>query len=169
MGLTLFCKDKNWSCSYSGVQYYRVAMIEASLEYVKQLQQDSIKSKSIVICPFECDNDQSELFSEQINELILFLQSLLNSKGLMKINYQPWQKTPDSLFYFGLGGLKDLVDHSDCEGYHSPGQSLNILELYSKISENIKAVSSEDVYLDVESWMDVFRESFETKTYVYYS
>lgn len=178
MGLYVVCKEKDWSCTYSGVHFYREIVIKATLAYVKQIQCGVIDEKSEIECPYQRElrkekESQQDLkyFEDEKKRLISFLERLLEVKSISdgdNINYKPLQHTDYALYFFGLGGLKDFVYHSDCDGYYTPGQCMNILELYSKICIYLKDMFPNE-YQDVEELMEVIRESYETKSYVIFS
>jgi len=50
----------------------------------------------------------------------------------------------NSLNYFGLGGLYALCNQSDCEGFYTPGNSLDIYRLLVKIKPRVEKY--EDFY-----------------------
>jgi hypothetical protein len=159
MGL---CKNKSWYSSYSGVSDLREKWIRACIAYIKKMEYGKCKSSEI-ICPYQSDLDkepseqQPDLFVSSKEELIQFLERTLRSNV--------WTKTPFSLFYFGLGGLKTFVNHSDCDGYYSPSDCGNILETYDRIRDELKYICKED-FPDVEELMKIFQESVEMKSYV---
>lgn len=129
-------------------------------------------SKYNMKCPYEIEL-QKEKESQSIenfdilkSELILFLESLLCKKEIelpcgdvSYLNYEPWKKTIYALYYFGLGGLRDFVNHSDCDGYFTTGQCLNILEMACRID-------SDD---DLDEIFELIEDSYVNQSYVIFS
>jgi hypothetical protein len=140
---------------------------------VKQIECGILDEKSEIECPYQSElrkekesRQPVEYFESEKKELISFLERLLDkTSSSNNINYEPLKHTTYALYFFGLGGLKDFVYHSDCDGYYTPGQCVNILEFYSKIFVYLREMFPEE-YEDVEKMMDVIRESYETKSYV---
>ena len=179
MGLCLICKNKSWHSSYSGVSDVRKKWVQACLTYVQKLEYGNSK-KTEIMCPYQYHYDLasdsaeeiSDIFESSKNELIQFLQSLLDvSSESSKLFYAPilnplpWSKTPFSLSYFGLGGLKTWIVHSDCDGYYSPSDCGNIVETFERIKDELEMICGDD-FTYVSQLVEVFHESIETKSYV---
>jgi hypothetical protein len=92
------------------------------------------------------------------------MKSLMNPLiPLPILNYTPCRKTPYALYYFGLGGLKTWICHSDCDGYYSPGDCSNMIEIYERIKNHFGDSESQ------EELIEVFRDSVDTKSYITFS
>lgn len=167
MGLCLICKSKSWYSSYSNVHEMRRIFIEGALAYLNELEYKSDHNNEFIQSPFDLELSKEKeeqqgvnFFNNEKQQLIYFIKSLLSPlhEQTLPISYDPWTKTPYSLYYFGLCGLKILVNHSDCDGYYSPGDSLNIIELYSRIKKYLSS--------DYKDLISLFEESYETKSYI---
>jgi hypothetical protein len=170
MGLDLYCNNESWGCTYSGVHIVRKYFIKATIKYMEQIDNNKelpfyepLKSFRN-ICDFERKKDEDDgQFDGNKKQVIDFLKSLLPEKintemfdwiRPLNINYQPWNKTPFSLSYFGLFGLKTFVNHSDCDGYFTVGNSYDILGLLSRIGNFL----FEEIDQDEKDWiMDLIK------------
>jgi hypothetical protein len=175
MGLTLFCPPQFWSCSYSGLHSVRLWFIKATLEWLKEsnpLISSEWKHFSLT-APFQEEEEENKKRIEnERKELIPFLESLFNPSYQPKpidlsqmytlpILYEPWNKTPYSLGYFGLSGLKKFVVHSDCDGYFTYGDVVDILDLLSKIDPYLKKYFEDDEWYN--DFIQLFKHSYQTK------
>jgi hypothetical protein len=163
MGLCLYCNDTSWSCSYTYVQHIRKQWIQSCIQYLEILKYGQETSppeflKSYLhISPYEEDLNEKEkdqgqqFFESEKSQSLKYLKSLIQDS---EINYQIIKKTPYSLSFFGLYGLKIFVDHSDCDGYFTPGNSGDILSLLSRIYPHLEWI---------EELFEVFKTSYENK------
>jgi len=187
MGLHLASKNKYWCSTYTGVGFVREWLIRACIEYIKCLEYGDCKINNryldyFIECPYEKDLKNEELkdnqfFLSEKKQLIIFLESLLPKEEEKYnyplheppiLNYEPWDRTPYSLYYFGLGGLKDFVEHSDCDGYFTVGQSLNLLELISRIYSNLEVLCKEDME-SLDELFEVVKDSYDNKCYIIFT
>lgn len=172
MGLCLITKSKSWHSSYSYIHLLRHIFIKATLSYIQNLEYH-IYPSLLIQCPFDLEMNKEKLeqqgpfyFDNEKKQLIQFLNQLLipSSKDI-PYQSQPCPWTPYSLYYFGLGGLKNFVYHSDCDGYYSPGDILNILELYSRIKNEI-VIEDKDLLTSMNQLIDLFQDAFDSKSYI---
>jgi len=69
---------------------------------------------------------------------------------------------------FDIGGLFALCNQSDCEGYYTPGNSLDICSLFDKIEPFVKKYSCYDAIYEKEGRFynntvyEVFEHSYKT-------
>jgi hypothetical protein len=167
MGLDLYCGKECWGSSYSGIHIIRYWFIKATIKYMENLDnpfeyQPLEQYKST--CKYDKDKNSKSIWNKK--DLLEFLNSLLVQETPLlpkelswirqsKINYQPWNKTPFDLGYFGLYGLKVFVNHSDCDGFFTVGQSQDILCLLSRIGnyllelEDLKEEGEKEWILDL--------------------
>jgi hypothetical protein len=124
--------------------------------------------------------EQEEDFVDRKKNVIDFLSRTLNDKttsfgssGIsFPINYSVWneKKDFDLVYYmneFGILGLKHFVNHSDCEGYFSYGECIDIMNLFSRISLcKDKCISEKDENVFFEELVDLFKTSVDHKTYI---
>jgi len=73
----------------------------------------------------------------------------------------------NALNYFEVGGLFALCNQSDCEGYYTPGNSLDICYLFDKIQEHMKKYDGYDcIYVEegrvFNTIYSVFEHSYTT-------
>jgi hypothetical protein len=164
-----------------------------TIEYLKHIKfRDQFKPESSMKDYFsqsphdrsqeeEIDYEQQEEdFERRKKNVIDFLSRTLNDKipslGLsgisFPINYSVWNEKKN--FYleyymneFGILGLKHFVNHSDCEGYLSYGECIDIMNLFSRIFIfKDKFMNEEDENVFFEDLVDLFKTSVENKSYV---
>lgn len=70
--------------------------------------------------------------------------------------------------YFEINGLLALCNQNDCDGYYSPGNSLDICNLLNKIKEFIfkNSIIYEQIYVNKNNLYDLFEESHKTNSKV---
>ena len=74
----------------------------------------------------------------------------------------------NALNHFDIGGLFALCNQSDCEGYYTPGNSLDICSLFDKIKPFVKKYSVyDDIYENARNFhnksvYEVFEHSYKT-------
>jgi hypothetical protein len=139
-------------------------------------------------CPHDQSQEEEIEYDEQERDfecwkksLIDFLSRSLNEKmttfgtrGIsFPINYSVWSQKKDfDLDYymneFGILGLKHFVNHSDCEGYFSHGECIDIMNLFSRIfvfkDKFINNGDDENVFF--EDLIDLFKTCVDHKTYL---
>jgi hypothetical protein len=138
MKLNIFCGDKSFSSSYTYWYKIRSNIIKASIDYIKYKfnknnelykmidnkdDKNYIGKGSYYNC---CMNDMNHIINAIYDE---------NMDNIMKnfIRLTSELKTILVLNYFELGGLFALCNQSDCGGYYTPGNSLDICLLLDKI------------------------------------
>lgn len=71
----------------------------------------------------------------------------------------------DALIYFGIDGLYSLCNKSDCEGFYSVGNSVDICQLFNLIEPFVKSNNADIysfIYIQSSSYIrlyDLFKES----------
>jgi len=75
--------------------------------------------------------------------------------------YDPWVKTPYSLWFFGVSGLKKFVVHSDCDRVFTYGDVVDILDLISKIGPYLKKYFEDDQWY--QELVDLLEYSYDSK------
>jgi hypothetical protein len=193
MGLDIVCNEKDLHCRYSYIQEIRKNLTIATIKYMESLKfdtqfvpQDIIKNYFIP-SPHDINDGEIE-YDEQINDfeshktnMIQFLKETLKPKNnLMLISYELWYNPnpfykstinlEEVLSFFGIISLRTLISHSDCEGYFSVGQSVDIMDLFSRINGFLEDMikDKEDELLFYNELIDLFKESVDTKNYVFF-
>jgi hypothetical protein len=122
MGIILKMKEEQIEikCSYDYWLKFKIDVIKATVKYIEELL---ILKKTIF-------NDDLEyiinLYYIQAGdgESIFSVNKFINNMKLEHV---------DTLIYFGLGGVYTLLNKTDCDGYYSVGNSLDILQTLKKI------------------------------------
>ena len=188
MGLDLHCKDKTLHCGYSYVHFVRKYLTQMTIEYLQTITfrdkfqpEESLKDYYIP-SPHddsqdkEIDHEEQEGdFNSRKKKLINFLeQTLIPNTILSQINYTIWSINSSDVDYymkeFGIIGLKHFVNHSDCEGYLTLGESMDIISLISRIYKfKDKYISSDELRGDnifFDDLIDLLKTSVDNKTYI---
>lgn len=142
MGLDAYCGNYRIGMgSYSGVHRNRRALLELAIAYCERMltEQRALESSSS-----DSDDDRwlRETPSSSWEKVVTSLKSwrtpeevLVGNHFATEINYANTKRADDDeLAEVGLLGLKWFINHSDCEGYWSPGQCLDIQRLFRDLS-----------------------------------
>ena len=78
-------------------------------------------------------------------------------------------KLENILIKLGLIGLPKFVNHSDCGGYHSVGDCVDIHETLQKGLKHVESLQNEDDVAFYQECTEFFRQIVESKTGVCYS
>uniref|UniRef100_A0A6C0D9Z0 Uncharacterized protein n=1 Tax=viral metagenome TaxID=1070528 RepID=A0A6C0D9Z0_9ZZZZ len=122
MGIILKMKDEQIEikCSYDYWLKFKIDIIKATVKYIEELL---ILKKTI--------------FNDDLNYIInLYYIQAGNGEPMFSINKfinNMRLEHVDTLIYFGLGGVYSLLNKTDCDGYYSVGNSLDILHTLKKI------------------------------------
>lgn len=189
MGLSLYCSPEWWSCSYSGIHLVRSWMVKATIEWLKDmdLPEPPIYSELkeyFLTAPYQ-NKEYQKYIDKERKQVIEFLEHLINPNyeerktGIIKpedllkmysasvpVLYEHWNKTPFSLWFFGLSGLKKFVNHSDCDGYFTHGDVVDILDLLSKIEPYLKKYFEDDQWYS--EFIQLMKHSYSTKKLIYF-
>lgn len=152
MGVDFYCGDVSFGCSYGGWNEIRKIIIKSTFDYIQdKFQKDFELYNSI-------NNEGNEHFigegstyncyKKEINKIIELMKSSSKKSNVFgkdidntindfivitrKLSYI------DALIYFDIGGLYSLCNKSDCEGFYSVGNSVDICQLFDLIEPFIK-------------------------------
>lgn len=153
MGIDIICCDKSFCASYSTWNDIRIIIIINTFDYIENELNMKIEENK--------DYIESEDYYKII---ILELKNLFNKKKTIQnfINLCNNYEYMNSLNYYDLGGLYSLCNQSDCEGFYTPGNSLDICILLDKIKLHIK---KEDIYERIYIDNNDIKESLNDKLY----
>ena len=165
MGIDLQCEDKNFGCSYNTWNNIRVNIIDATFDYIfDKILNDSQESTNYSVFELKQLKSVTEKmgkygYSMLINNKVDVFISLL-SNDYNNIN---------TFIYFNLGGLYELCNKSDSEGYYTCSNSLDICQLFDIINPYMKNYFGyEYIYRDTEeSIRGIFEESINKKSIIY--
>jgi len=150
MGVDFQCGDKSYSCSYSRWNAMRCAIIHVCYLYVRDNLEDTDPEYNDSVYRQDLLDMFQECLSGEKNAVNILINKCCNVDNLI-----------DSLNYFSLAGLYALCNKSDCDGFYSPGNSLDICILLDKVRDNFIKLDSNDAE-------DMF-ENIYSKTYgIYY-
>ena len=175
MGVDFYCGDITFGCSYGFWGHIRKGIILATIDYIqdkyekdKELYDENwIGEGSSYYCYMKnllelkshvLSQKQTRLISGipmPMDEVSLFIQTCHNLKYINALNK------------FDIGGLFALCNQSDCEGYYTPGNSLDICSLFDRIEPFVKKYECYDCIYTKEGRTynriyDVFEESYKT-------
>jgi hypothetical protein len=185
MGLDIKCNKVDTRCSYSYIHVFRKMLIQSTIQFLESISFSKHFEAPETWSKYYCteaklDDDYEEYEQDYENnkkKTIEYLGAICESPGLFSsLTYrlisdpQPYFRSyiqvEERFHRFGIFGLLTFVDHSDCEGYFSPGQSLDILNLFMRIEPFIK--KDTDEYMMYEDFLEIFKTSVDTKSYVYF-
>jgi hypothetical protein len=146
MGIDIYCGEKTFGTSYSDWGEVRSNIIKATIDYIldkfdkdqelykniEEYDDNWIGKGSSYYCYMNnlCDLKEKLLDTNQIKSVFgITIDNTLNNF----INLCNNLKYVNSLNYFEIGGLYALCNQSDCDGYYTPGNSLDICRLFDQI------------------------------------
>jgi hypothetical protein len=152
MGIELACGEKSFNCSYSYWNTIRTDILKATFDYIDGLFKDEtileedineandlLKLKKMVFGGDRCLMDPLIVLCRDIEFLNAFNK-------------------------FNLGGVFALCNQSDCSGYYTPGNSLDICILLDTIKPYLKKYETYDsVCEEEEDVYSVFENSYLRK------
>jgi hypothetical protein len=140
MVLDLVCDQKKFISSYSGWNTIRKTILRISLEYIKNKFKDIEKLEEQLDYGIYIGEYSNYDYFKQIVLNIIVNMDKDYSKDLgidrtidLFISLINKKVNTDALIYFKMGGLVALCNKSDCEGYYTPGNSLDICNLLDLI------------------------------------
>jgi len=143
MGIDLSCGDVTISCSYGNWNEIRFAIANACLKwFINETK--------------ELDPSERKIEMRHHYHLLELVEYLQNKKPESIVDYLSLIENPetiDVLIFFGAIGLHKLICKSDCEGFYSPGDSLDI----SNMLDNIEWYLTDE--FNLENIKNIFRES----------
>jgi len=152
MGVDFYCGDITFSSSYGRWGLIRYNIIKATFNYIQdKYQKDEELYKNIT--DREDPNyigDGSEYncyknYMIEIMEIINAGKNNLDSIYVLK-NFIALCKNIsylDALIYFDIVGLYSLCNKSDCDGFYSVGNSIDICQLLDLIEPFIKIIDED--------------------------
>ena len=181
MGVDFYCGNTTFGCSYSHWDDIRKEIIQATIDYIqdkyekdKELygnlseeDENWIGEGSRYYCYMEDLMDVKKILLEKKPSKNVFGIEMDNTVNVFIILCHKL-KYMNALNRFDIGGLFALCNQSDCEGYYTPGNSLDICSLFDIIEPFVKKYSCYDFIYNKEGRMynriyDVFEESYKTK------
>ena len=153
MGVDFYCGDITFGCSYGSWNDLRQTVIRATFKYIQdKFQKDEELYKNITDeedKKFIGEGSTYNCYKNVIKDMIKLMESK-NSTNIFGtnntinnfINLCINLSTIDALIYFDIGGLYSLCNKSDCEGYYSVGNSIDICQLFDLIEPFIEKINA---------------------------
>lgn len=144
MGVDLYCDNLSFSCSYGYWNNIRMNIILATFDYIQfKFEKDEELYKNITDQENENYIGDYSNYNSYKNYLLEFIKafslSRITCNGIDKFIYLTTNLSYiDALIYFDIGGLYSLCNKTDCEGYYSVGNSIDICQLFDLIEPFIK-------------------------------
>lgn len=156
MGVDFYCENYNFSTSYSRWNEIRLSILTATLNYLNYtFDNNNVKSSN--------DADNYNYFMNKIKTVIEINKNYQKTYGELCVNYFISSlKETESFIYFNVFGIYVLFNKSDCEGFYSPGNALDICYLLNLIKPYmINTTEFNTVYVNNSSVYNLFNESRE--------
>lgn len=146
MGVQFDCGDLSISCSYGTWNEIRFFIANACLDYFIEITKDVDTTVRDLSTHYHCHLlDLVEAIQKRKPESIVDFLSEIEV-----------YETHNMLIFFGMNGLYKLLAKSDCEGFYSPGDSMDIGNMLILIEPHI----SNDCD-DLTKFRDLFSASVE--------
>jgi hypothetical protein len=146
MGVQLDCGDVSISCSYGTWNDIRFFIAKACLEYFIENTKDVDTNVRDISTHYHCQIlDLAEAIQKRKPESIVDFLSEIES-----------YETHNALIFFGVNGLYKLIAKSDCEGFYSPGDSMDIENMLILVEPYLSIDCD-----DLTRFRDLFRASVE--------
>lgn len=177
MGIDLYCNNKSFFTSYSGWNEIRVNIITITFKYIqKKFVEDNYKNNLDEYDEDIVDSSSYWYYMNAIKELIDELNEINNTKDSLsevKIDNTITIFTRlchnlnimNAFNYFEIGGLIALCRQNDCDGYYTPGNSLDICILFDIIKDTVMMHNIfiyDFIYTSKNNLYDLFQESYTT-------
>ena len=180
MGIDLYCNNKSFFTSYSGWNEIRVNIIKITFKYIqKKFIEDNNNNNTKNI-----DDRDEDIFNagsywyymNAIKELIDEMDEMTKAKEiLLELNVDNTinifahlchnLNLMNAFNYFEIGGLIALCNQNDCDGYYTPGNSLDICILFDIIKDAVMTHNVfiyDFIYTSKNNLYDLFQESYAT-------
>ena len=178
MGVDFYCGDVTYGCSYSGWNELRKLVIKSTFDYIQaKFQKDFEAYNSIDDEEDEHyigDGSVYDCYKKDVIKIILSmadpqeknifgLDNTVNNFIVITRNLS----YVDALIYFDIGGVYSLCNKSDCDGFYSVGNSIDICQLFDLIEpfrksnneDTHKAIYVSETELYCKSLHELFKES----------
>lgn len=175
MGVDFYCGDKSFGCSYGSWNELRKLIIQATFNYIQdkfqkdyELYKDSTEDDENWIgegSSYNCYKKDMIKIIEQMNlqsktKNVFGMDNTINNLINLCINLS----FVDALIHFDIGGLYSLCNKSDCEGYYSVGNSVDICQLFDLIEPFIKNMDEnthKSIYVPGSRYNNILYELFK--------
>lgn len=159
MGVDFYCGDFTYGASYGGWNELRRTVIKSTFDYIQdKFQKDFELYNSITDEEDEHyigDGSTYNCYKKDTLKIIELMQSASKKPNIFGMNIDNTINDfigitrnlsyVDALIYFDIGGLYSLCNKSDCEGFYSIGNSVDICQLFDLIEPFIK-INNEDTH-----------------------
>jgi hypothetical protein len=116
MGVQFDCGEVSISCGYGTWNEIRFYIAKACLDFFIELTKDVDPNVRDISTQYHCHLlDLVEGIQKRNPESIVDFLSAIED-----------YETHNTLIFFGMNGLHKLIAKSDCEGFYSPGDSMDI-------------------------------------------
>lgn len=185
MGIDLCCNNKSFFTSYSNWHDIRIIIIQATIEYI-QYKFNNITSENNNLTheqnydyDYDYEDDEDNLtyiyymntimsIINEINTMVITKETTLGLKIDNTISIITTLSrnlnVMNAFNYFEINGLLALCNQNDCDGYYTPGNSLDICNLLDKIKDFIfnNIIVYNQIYINNNKLYSVFEESHKT-------
>lgn len=149
MGIILNSGDTSFVCSYEYWRQIRNAIIKATMEHIQTTYEKDMELYEHLTEEHENWIGNGSLYNNYIGELFNVIRELQRHQNKQKVlddsigvfnQVSSKMDVINALNFFDIGGLYALCNQSDCEGYYTPGNSLDICALFDRIEPFLKKI-----------------------------
>lgn len=169
MGVDFYCGDVTFGCSYGYWNDIRIEIIKATFAYIQDKHEkdnesygdvpEDGKGSNYYVYMKDLIEMKSKVLSPQIPEMFIPMQMSVLDLFVKTCNFN----CVNALNKFGVGGLFALCNKSDCEGYYTPGNALDICELFNRVKSFVqKGEYYSSIYDEEGGIYEVFECSYKT-------
>ena len=149
MGVDFYCGDVTYGCSYGTWNALRKLVIKSTFDYIQDKFQKDFELYNSILDEedqhFIGEGSTYNCYKTDVIKIILSMAGPLekNIFGFDNhinnfIDITRNLSYVDALIYFDIGGLYSLCNKSDCEGFYSVGNSVDVCQLFDLIEPFVK-------------------------------
>jgi hypothetical protein len=133
MGVQFDCGEVSISCGYGTWNEIRFFIAKASLDYFIEITKEVDPTERDISTQYHCHLlELIESIQKRNPESIVDFLSAIEDYDMH-----------NTLIFFGMNGLYKLIAKSDCEGFYSPGDSMDIGNMLILIEPHLSSLCDE--------------------------
>lgn len=183
MGIDLCTKNTSFGCGYTYWNELRIHVIISTIKYMKDKFEIDMKKYGYLT---EYDKQwigEGSTYSYHMKNFNKLIKSLEQGSPTMIIHPSTLNlfvrliksgRYRNAVNYFDIGGIISFCENRDCDGYYTPGNSLDICCLLDRIKPYANSETTRDFYVSIygdnelneskhmSTLYDLFEDSYKT-------